>query len=335
MVVGGEQTKIAFEERPCLSKLMSMSAKAIFYQMEPLEKLTLVSKQDCLSKSNNRSKLIMHVRYEPNHDYFSLGPTLERRHCGSFLDVEIMYHVFRLMQSNPQPSLEQCSRELGISRRMLRRLLDDPIDRVIFSLFAMMLSIVCYQGDNEERFQQANVHRESKFKRQVLKPVRNMLVSQLLCRLVSVLLGAVLPGYTCYRALSNHDRDAYEYLLVHWFVYSTFVIFDEVLGIFLCWIPFYYEIKLVFLLWLLYPKSSAVKTVYDNFFVPFYQKNEQDIKTISDSIENEGLPKLLSLIPRLVHMFIEKVRMVTDEVSQVRQRRNRQPQTYSTDSTIF
>ncbi|KAI0983471.1 hypothetical protein GJ496_008174 [Pomphorhynchus laevis] len=71
----------------------------------------------------------MHIRYEPNLDYFSLGPTLERRHCGSFLDVEIMYHVFRLMQSNPQPSLEQCSRELGISRRMLRRLLEDPIDR--------------------------------------------------------------------------------------------------------------------------------------------------------------------------------------------------------------
>lgn len=57
--------------------------------------------------------------------------------------------------------------------------------------------------------------------------------------------------------------------LMYWVVYGVFYLFEYVFRVLMWWLPFYFLIKIAFLLWCVHPKYQGSSVVYQNVFAPF------------------------------------------------------------------
>ncbi|ORX56879.1 hypothetical protein DM01DRAFT_1382296 [Hesseltinella vesiculosa] len=85
------------------------------------------------------------------------------------------------------------------------------------------------------------------------------------------------PAYMCFKALKLNDAKQYSHLVIYWLVTTTYLVVEYVADIFVFWLPFYYEIKLLLILWLIFPQTNGTKLLYDQYLEPFLKKNEQQI----------------------------------------------------------
>ncbi|ANQ08771.1 Uncharacterized protein PCOAH_00030550 [Plasmodium coatneyi] len=65
-------------------------------------------------------------------------------------------------------------------------------------------------------------------------------------------------------------------------VLSLFFFFEYLIDIILFWVPFYYLLKLLFLLYLYMPQVRGAETVYNCIIRPILLKHE---KTIDDTVQ--------------------------------------------------
>lgn len=93
------------------------------------------------------------------------------------------------------------------------------------------------------------------------------------------LLGFLYPGYMTIKTAGNQDREALKQWLSYWLTFGFMELIDGLLIlIFLYFLPFFYPIKALFLIWLFYPKSKGASFLYEKAFRRLYQK----IKSLKD-----------------------------------------------------
>lgn len=63
--------------------------------------------------------------------------------------------------------------------------------------------------------------------------------------------------------------------MMYWIVFALFSCTETFTDIFLSWFPFYYEIKVIIVLWLLSPATKGSSTLYRKFVHPMLTKREQ------------------------------------------------------------
>ena len=51
--------------------------------------------------------------------------------------------------------------------------------------------------------------------------------------------------------------------MTYWFIFGTLTVFDGVIQSFLFFLPAFYSFKVLFLLWLFYPKTNGAKVIYE------------------------------------------------------------------------
>ena len=140
-------------------------------------------------------------------------------------------------------------------------------------------------------------------------------------------IGFIYPAYESYKALESKRTDAAAEWLTYWVIFSLFSVFESVADWLISWIPFYYILKLLFLLWLLLPRfkvrsssspshdrhpqthrltpetrkhvrgfapSQGASKLYNRFLQPLIQKHEAKI----DQKLNEGYATAMSLSSR-------------------------------------
>ena len=73
----------------------------------------------------------------------------------------------------------------------------------------------------------------------------------------SMTIGFIYPAYESYKALESKRTDAAAEWLTYWVIFSLFSVFESVADWLISWIPFYYILKLLFLLWLLLPRFKV------------------------------------------------------------------------------
>jgi len=127
------------------------------------------------------------------------------------------------------------------------------------------------------------------------------LISHLLCAWFAFL----LPCYSTFKALSNRSgsESDLERLAMYWAVIGIFVAFESSTGWLLSWLPFYWEIRTLFLLYLSLPQTQGSTYVYKSFLEPFCAKNEADLDAGIDSAQSNVLGFCQARISNLIEIF--------------------------------
>ncbi len=93
-----------------------------------------------------------------------------------------------------------------------------------------------------------------------------------LCNLV----GFIYPVFASLKALSRKSEDQ-EQWLTYWIVYAFFCLFEDITDIFSNSIPFYYLLKIVFLIWCFLPQFRGATVVFENLIKPIFDRYERSI----------------------------------------------------------
>ncbi|KAK0464996.1 TB2/DP1, HVA22 family-domain-containing protein [Desarmillaria tabescens] len=96
-----------------------------------------------------------------------------------------------------------------------------------------------------------------------------------------------LPCFATFKLLSQHPIPEAELQTTakYWTVIGAFVGFEYLAGWFISWLPFYWEAKTVFLLFLSLPQTQGSTFVYDTYLKPFFVKNHNSIDSGIISIQ--------------------------------------------------
>eukprot|EP00736_Rhodelphis_marinus_P001166 Rmarinus@m.6245 len=82
-----------------------------------------------------------------------------------------------------------------------------------------------------------------------------MFMPHLVARILGYLIGFLYPAFMSMKALEKHDGTSRKWL-VYWVCYSVVSII-ELFEVFVSWFPFYYEAKMCFLFFLVYPLNDG------------------------------------------------------------------------------
>merc|ERR1711962_1924214 len=95
---------------------------------------------------------------------------------------------------------------------------------------------------------------------------------------------------SCVPLLQSHQsKNVREYVkwMMYWIVFALFTTMELFADIFLSWAPFYYEVKVLFIFWLLSPLTKGSSIFYRKFIHPRLVKHERSIdKYLTDAHRN-------------------------------------------------
>ncbi|XP_057307338.1 receptor expression-enhancing protein 1-like isoform X2 [Hydractinia symbiolongicarpus] len=113
------------------------------------------------------------------------------------------------------------------------------------------------------------------------------MVSALISRVIMLVFGTLYPAYRSYKAIKNKDVKEYVKWMMYWIIFALFITCETFADIFISWLPLYYEIKIVFIIWLLSPATKGSSILYRKFVHPRLLKHERAIdKYISKAQKN-------------------------------------------------
>ena len=127
-----------------------------------------------------------------------------------------------------------------------------------------------------------------------------MLMS-LLSRLVLIVFGTLHPAYKSYKALKSKDYAEQLKLLMYWIVFAFYTAIESFLDAFFFWFPFYYECKILFILWTLSPMTRGGVLVYRKFIHPQLMLKEQLIDEFIERTKQQGHRAFLELVSIVMH----------------------------------
>ncbi|XP_047466267.1 receptor expression-enhancing protein 1 isoform X2 [Mugil cephalus] len=103
------------------------------------------------------------------------------------------------------------------------------------------------------------------------------MVSWLISRLVVLVFGTLYPAYSSYKAVKSKDVREYVKWMMYWIIFALFTTVEAFTDMFICWLPFYYELKIAFVVWLLSPYTKGSSVLYRKFVHPTLSSKEKDI----------------------------------------------------------
>ncbi|KAI7904196.1 TB2/DP1, HVA22 family-domain-containing protein [Cokeromyces recurvatus] len=119
------------------------------------------------------------------------------------------------------------------------------------------------------------------------------------------------PAYICYKAIKINNQEEFGSLLTFWIVSITFLSIEYFTDLFLFWLPFYTEIKLIILLWLILPQTQGTSVIYTNYLDPFLHAHEEYIDTILVEIQTKLKETIIlygkQLFKRIKQLIIDKI----------------------------
>ncbi|XP_006778358.1 PREDICTED: receptor expression-enhancing protein 4 [Myotis davidii] len=120
------------------------------------------------------------------------------------------------------------------------------------------------------------------------------MVSWMICRLVVLVFGMLYPAYASYKAVKTKNIREYVRWMMYWIVFALFMAVEAFSDIFISWFPFYYEIKMAFVLWLLSPHTKGASLLYRKFVHPSLSRHEKEIDTYIVQAKERSYETMLS-----------------------------------------
>ncbi|OQV13757.1 putative Receptor expression-enhancing protein 2 [Hypsibius exemplaris] len=118
---------------------------------------------------------------------------------------------------------------------------------------------------------------------------KEVMFSVLVSRLVILCLGILYPAYASYKAIRTKSPKDYVKWMMYWVVFSLFLALETVTDIFLAfWFPFYYELKIVIVLWLMMPATRGSSVLYRKFVHPLLVENEEHLDAYIERAKSDS-----------------------------------------------
>ena len=105
---------------------------------------------------------------------------------------------------------------------------------------------------------------------------------------VTCLVGVLCPTYMTLKAIESPEDDDDKQFLTYWVVYGVFSIIDIFTAFLIKIIPFYYTMKLMFLIWLFMPNFKGAVYIYNWLIGPLFRKYEGKIDKGVSKIVRKG-----------------------------------------------
>ncbi|NXY91874.1 REEP4 protein, partial [Alcedo cyanopectus] len=67
--------------------------------------------------------------------------------------------------------------------------------------------------------------------------------------------------------------------MMYWIIFSLFLATETITDLLIFWFPFYYEVKMAFVIWLLSPYTRGASLLYRKFVHPALSRREKEIDT--------------------------------------------------------
>ncbi|XP_078312105.1 receptor expression-enhancing protein 2-like isoform X5 [Crassostrea virginica] len=120
-------------------------------------------------------------------------------------------------------------------------------------------------------------------------------VSETKFQLRLLVFGLLYPAYASFKAIRTKNVKEYVKWMMYWIVFALFSAVETFTDVLLSWLPFYYEVKILFVVWLLLPVTKGSSHLYKKFVHPHFAKREKEIDDYIDQYSKKGYTTLLSL----------------------------------------
>ncbi|CAG01216.1 unnamed protein product, partial [Tetraodon nigroviridis] len=127
------------------------------------------------------------------------------------------------------------------------------------------------------------------------------MVSWIISRVVVLAFGTLYPAYSSYKAVKTKNVKEYVKWMMYWIVFALFTTAETATDLFLSWFPFYFELKIAFVIWLLSPYTKGSSVLYRKFVHPTLSNKEKVGPGSSCSALSRGSPSCLPLLFWLFH----------------------------------
>ncbi|KAF9142289.1 receptor accessory protein 4 [Linnemannia schmuckeri] len=111
----------------------------------------------------------------------------------------------------------------------------------------------------------------------------------LVARVVCSAAGWLYPAYASFKAIHTHDSNRLTAWLMYWTVMGMFSVVEFILDTFVFWFPFYYEIKMLFVLWMILPQTQGSIYIYQAIVEPYLLKHEKEIDQALKDMKNKAM----------------------------------------------
>ncbi|KAF9982121.1 receptor accessory protein 4 [Mortierella antarctica] len=119
----------------------------------------------------------------------------------------------------------------------------------------------------------------------------------------STVAGSFYPAYASYKAINSRDHTRLTAWLMYWSVMGIFTLAEVVLDTFVFWLPFYYEIKMLFVLWMILPQTQGSIYLYQTFVDPYLSQHEREIDQTLKDIQKQAMAMGMQYIKQAIQMI--------------------------------
>ncbi|KAM6294645.1 receptor expression-enhancing protein 4 [Aegotheles albertisi] len=109
-----------------------------------------------------------------------------------------------------------------------------------------------------------------------------------------LLLGMLYPAYASYKAVKTKNIREYVRWMMYWIIFALFMAIETFTDLLISWLPFYYEVKMAFVIWLLSPYTRGSSLLYRKFVHPTLSRREKEIDTYIIRAKERGYETMLT-----------------------------------------
>uniref|UniRef100_A0A915HPI7 Receptor expression-enhancing protein n=1 Tax=Romanomermis culicivorax TaxID=13658 RepID=A0A915HPI7_ROMCU len=134
------------------------------------------------------------------------------------------------------------------------------------------------------------------------------MLSIIISRFVVLLGGALYPAYRSYKTVKTKNVRDYVKWMMYWIVFAIFICLEDFVDMFFSfWFPFYFETKIIFVVWLLSPYTKGASFLYRKLVHPYLVKHERDIDNYLDKAKIGGYHTFTNLLTKSIAQLKEMI----------------------------
>jgi len=121
------------------------------------------------------------------------------------------------------------------------------------------------------------------------------MLGSLLSRVIIIIGGYLYPAYSSFKTIRAANVKQYVRWMMYWTVFAIFTAIEHVTDIFISWLPFYYEIKVLFVIWLSSTYTRGSSVIYRKILHPLLSQKERKIDKWIDAKQGQAFEQIVSV----------------------------------------